>query len=364
MRVRDLITIIHRLAPPDLAAEWDNPGLQVGSFDQEITKVGLVLDATPEAVARARAEGCDLLLAHHPLLFKPLKNIDADSGVGAVLKAALQGGLTIVSAHTNWDAAALGVARALADALELTDRSPLEPQTREFDKLVVFVPVGYEARIREAVFAAGAGTVGDYDHTWFGAPGEGGFRAPETGRPFIGQAGSEARARESRLEIIAPRSVRDRVAEAVRRHHPYEEPAFEFHPVRVAGRDQGLGLIGAWDPPRDLFTELRRLSPAFKWAGPRPGRLGRVALLPGSGGSFLHQARRRGAEVLVTGDVSFHQALEAQALGLTLVDLGHFETEWPGVLQMARVLAGELARRNLDLECRVLAQNGPWNYES
>ncbi len=361
MLLRDFISMVHQLAPPDLAADWDNPGLQAGSPDQEVKRVGLALDATPETVAEALNARCDVLLTHHPLIFKPLKNINFTTGAGALIKAAAAGGLSIVAAHTNWDSASQGVARALADFLELTDRTPLEPAAREFYKLVVFVPAGYESRVREALFAAGAGVVGDYDRCWFEASGQGGFRVPDRGKPFIGQAGEEARTRESRLEVVVPRDLAERATQAVFRHHPYEEPAFEFHPVRVYGRDQGLGLIGHWDPPRDLGDELRRRFGAFRWAGLRPGLVNRVALLPGSGGRFIHQARRQGAQVLITGDADYHTALEAAGLGLTLVDLGHFETEWPGVAALARALGAEIGRRNLDVECQALAQAPAWN---
>ncbi len=364
MRLRELIDIIHRLAPPDLAENWDNSGLQAGSPDQEITSVGLALDATPQTVEAAVAIGCDLLLTHHPLIFKPLKSIDTDSETGAVLKTALSAGLAIVAVHTNWDSAAGGVAAALADLLELTDREPLEPAVREFYKLVVFVPVGYEARLRRALFEAGAGAVGDYDRCWFETSGEGGFRTPEDGRPFIGEVGGETRTRESRLEVVVPPALVDRAVRAVRLHHPYQEPAFEFHPVKIPGRSQGPGLVGSWNPPRDLLAELTGtvgLS-AFKWAGPRPDRVSRVALLPGSGGGYLPLARRRGAQALLTGDVSYHQALTAEGLGVTVVDLGHYETEWPGVERLARALTAELDRRRAGVVCRVLPQARAWHY--
>jgi dinuclear metal center YbgI/SA1388 family protein len=360
--VKDVVRIIHRVAPPDLAADWDNSGLQVGDLNQPVRKIGLALDVTARTLDLALAARCDLLLAHHPLLFKPLKNILFDREPGSLIKAALSAGLSIISAHTNWDAAARGVAQALADRLELTERRPLEAVGRDFYKLVVFVPVGYENPLREALFQAGAGHVGDYDQCWFGAPGEGGYCVPDDGQPFVGQRGLAARTPESRLEVIVPRALAQAAAEAVLKHHPYEEPAFEFHEVKLFGRDQGLGLLGRWEAPRDLLAEVGRVAQNFKWAGPRPERVERVALLPGSGGSFIRTAHSLGAQALITGDVSYHQALEAESLGLTLVDVGHFEAEWPGVQQMARVLWEEFERKNYSVECEVLAQPPAWKY--
>ncbi|MDR1045961.1 MAG: Nif3-like dinuclear metal center hexameric protein [Candidatus Adiutrix sp.] len=362
MLLKDFAEIINYLAPPDLAADWDNCGLQVGSPESPVTKIGLALDATEGTVAVALKAGCDLLLSHHPLLFRAVKNIDFQRPPGSVIAAAISGGLSIYSAHSNWDSAENGVAPALAELLELTGLRPLAPALRDFDKLAVCVPAGYENRLRRALFQIGAGVVGDYDHCWFGLSGEGGFRVPKEASPFIGQRGRETITRESRLEFILPRALAPQAAEALRAVHPYEEPAFEFYPVRVSGQGQGLGLVGHWNPPRNLLALLEGLGLAFKWSGPRPERVGRVALLPGSGGSCLPAAKAAGAEVLITGDAAYHQALEAESLGLTLVDLGHHETEWPGVLRLARLLKAEFLRRRLDLECLTLKQNCPWTY--
>ena len=364
MKVRDLIKIINQLAPPDLAADWDNPGLQVGSLEQEVTKIGLALDATIETVTKALAAGCDLLLTHHPLIFKPLKNVNFTSPTGEIIANAAKVNLAVVSAHTNWDSAEHGVARALADVLELKPLGPMEPAARDFLKLVVFVPTGYEAGLRAALFEAGAGAIGRYDRCWYQSDGQGGFQGPDDSAPFLGEPGRETRTRESRLEVVLPAAMAGQAAEAVFINHPYEEPAFEFHPIKIFGRAQGLGLMGQWSPPRDFFECLNQTLglDSFKWAGPRPGRVERVALLPGSGGGYLHLARQLGAEVLITGDVSYHQALEAESLGITVADLGHFETEWPGVLQLARLLEAELGRLKLTAECQVLTQTRSWNY--
>jgi len=282
-----------------------------------------------------------------------------------VVKAALAGDLAVFSAHTNWDSATLGVASALAELLELSQSRPLAPAARDFYKLVVFVPAGYENRIRQALFEVGVGKIGEYDRCWFASSGEGGFRVPTEASPFLGRPGMEARTRESRLEVILPPALAEAAVQAVRQRHPYQEPAFELQPVKNYGPNQGSGLLGQWDPPRDLVAELEgRLEfPAFKWAGRRPGLISRVALLPGSGGDFSRLAHQQGAQVLITGDVAYHQALEAADLGLTLVDLGHYETEWPGVIRLERLLKQEFSHRDLKMECLVLEQSPVWHYQ-
>lgn len=365
MQVRDFIQIIHHLAPPDLAMDWDNSGLQAGSPTAEIRKIGLALDATPETVAEAVDSGYDLLFSHHPLIFKPLKNINYSTMEGAIISRAVAAGLAIVSAHTNWDAASGGVAGALADVLGLADREALEPLARDFYKLAVFVPKGYENQVKKALFEAGAGTVGDYDRCFFSAPGEGGFRAPQHAQPFIGAAGEETLCRESRLEVIVPKALAGAAVQAVFTSHPYEEPAFEFYPVTIHGRDEGIGLIGSWPEGRDPVAECREKLGLgdFRSCGARAGLARRVALLPGSGGSYIRLAKSRGAEVLICGDVSYHQALEAEYLGLAVLDLGHFETEWPGVVRLRDVLREKFQERNEAVECQLLRQATPWRYE-
>lgn len=365
MRLKYLAQIVQKIAPIDLACDWDNPGLQVGSPDQKIKRIGLALDATEKTLQAAAKAGCDLLFSHHPLIFKAIKKIDISSYPGTVIAKAISLGIAVFSAHTNWDSSSQGVAQALADRLGLEEREPLEPISRNFLKLVVFVPTGYEPQVREAVFKTGGGAIGDYDNCWFGSRGEGGYRAPMDGQPFIGDKGLKARTGESRLEIILPPSLADQAAAAVRASHPYEEPAFEFHSISVPGCGEGAGLLGRWPEARNLLRGLDQAGfSSYKWAGPEPLAVSKVALLPGSGGDYLYLAKARGAEVLITADAKYNQALDSESLGLTLVDLGHYETEWPGVARLAEVLEAELKRMNLEVDCIVLDQTSPWSYHA
>lgn len=364
MNVAQILKLVHRFAPSDLAESWDNPGLQAGSLASEVQRVGLALDATNQTVTAALSSGCQLLLTHHPLIFKALKNIDFSSPTGRLIQRAASAGLSIASAHTNWDSAEGGVAAALAELLELEDWEPLEPVGRSFLKVVVFVPAGHEESLRSALFAAGAGVIGRYDRCYFQQPGQGGFRPPLDSAPFLGQMGHDSQAEEIRLEMILPAHLEAACAQAIYRAHPYEEPAFEFHKINIWGRAQGMGLLGHWRPGRNLFSILARSVglTSVKWAGPRPDKVETVALLPGSGGSFVRQAQAAGAQVLITGDASYHQALEAGALGLSLVDLGHFESEWPCVPALAKRLKEELAREKSPLDCLILPQSPAWSY--
>ncbi len=360
MRLLDLFKQLEKYMPLDLAQAWDNCGLQLGSWEAEIDKVALSLDASLETVEMALKEQCQLLLCHHPLFFKPPKNLDLSSPLGAIVQRALAGGLNIISFHTNWDAAQNGVAYALAEKLELGNLKSLEAQSRSFYKLAVYIPKGHVEKIRKAIFAAGAGHIGNYDLCSFNVEGTSTFRVPQTGHPFIGQRGEETTVQEICLTAILPQNKMAAVSRAILNSHPYEEPAFEFSPIHVMAANQGLGLIGHWETARDPRQMLREKLGLkhLKWAGPLKSTVKKVALLPGSGGNYVDLAVKGGAEVLITGDASYHQAQRAQELGLFLIDAGHFETEWPGVEKMAQLVNG------CDLEKIILPQKNFWNYEA
>ncbi|MGL4208794.1 MAG: Nif3-like dinuclear metal center hexameric protein, partial [Candidatus Adiutrix sp.] len=215
----------------------------------------------------------------------------------------------------------------------------------------------------------GAGAIGAYKDCWFQSLGQGGFTAPQSASPFIGLGGQVSQTDESRLELIVPQSLLSQAALAISKYHPYEEPAFEFHPIETYKQNEGLGLIGHWEPKLNFWEKLHEIFPkqagqasSIKWAGPDPLNIQKVALLPGSGGSYAALAHSEGAQVLITGDVSYHQALDAMALDLTLVDIGHYESEWPGVIHLKNVLGEKLRALSQDVDCIMLPQDCPWKY--
>ncbi|MDR2338894.1 MAG: Nif3-like dinuclear metal center hexameric protein [Deltaproteobacteria bacterium] len=341
MLVRDLIGIIDDLAPFRLALDWDNPGLQCGDPGAALTGVAFCLDPTLDAMGKALGGGANALVSHHPLIFKELKSLPDGNPELAALLFAVRNGLAVISAHTNWDAA--GMAPALAGVLGLKSLGFLEAAPLRLLKLVAFVPAGHEDRVSEAVFAAGAGHVGNYSKCSFQAPGTGTFLPGEGANPAIGSQGELEKTPETRFEALVPPKNRDRVAQALRASHPYEEPAFEFQETAL-DRAFGFGLLGEWDPPREPLSYLaKRLgTPAFPVAGRMPKTLGKVALMPGSGGSYARAAKALGAGLLITGDLGHHQALLARDLGICVASLGHHETESPGVAALRREVAERL----------------------
>jgi len=357
-RVQDLLGLLHGLFPPELAEEWDNVGLQVGDPTAPVQRVLVALDPTGEAVAAACERGAQLLITHHPLLFKPLRRLTADDPVGRVVWQAVRNGVAIMAAHTNLDVAADGLNHWLAARLELTEVEPLQPVPGNLLKLVVYVPATHADVVAEALFAAGAGEIGAYDQCSFRVAGTGTFRPGPGTTPFIGSAGRREQVEELRLETIVPQRRLGRVLEKMFKAHPYEEVAYDLVPLSNQLPAAGLGRIGRLTAPLSLEVLSDRVKTVLGCANLRAvGELsrmvGKVAVCGGSGAGLIHEAQRRGADVLVTGDIKYHEARQAEELGLALLDAGHFATERLAARELAARVGSEATGRNWRLEILV-----------
>jgi dinuclear metal center YbgI/SA1388 family protein len=358
LRVQDLLGVLHGIFPPDLAEEWDNVGLQVGDPAAPVQRVLIALDPGVEAVAASCAHGAQLLITHHPLLFKPLRRLTPDDPVGRVVWQAVRGGVAIIAAHTNLDVAADGLNRWLAARLELSEVEPLQPVAGHLLKLVVFVPTEHGEAVADALFAAGAGQIGAYDQCSFQAPGIGTFRPSPGTTPFIGSIGHRERVEELRLETIVPQRRLGRVLEKMLKAHPYEEVAYDLVPLSNELPGTGLGRIGKLTAPLSLAALSDRVKNLLECASVRVvGSLerpvSRIAVCGGSGAGLIQEAQRRGADVLVTGDVKYHEARQAEDLGLALLDAGHFATERLAAAELASRLGAEAAARGWCLDILV-----------
>jgi len=365
--VRDILNILEELAPARLAADWDNCGLMVGQPEGHVRKAALALDPSLENVQAAHDYGAQLLLTHHPLIFKPLKNINLDDPTAAVVALALKLDLTIVAAHTNLDAAADGVSWVLARKLGLDRLQVLQPQKSGRFKLVVFVPLGYEDRVRKALFETGAGRIGAYSGCSFSGRGEGTWTPDQEARPFQGRPGQRQRSPESRLEVLLSHGQDfDEIITVLRRVHPYQEPAFDIYPLVSSGDFEGFGCMGRFEKPiviNDLIKIVKeKLGIAHvKVAAAPSGRIETAALVGGSGGSFVRPAKNQGAQVLISGDFGYHHAREAEQLGLGLIDAGHFSTERPVLDSLAERLFSAVRSRSLEVDFQVLSgEKDPW----
>ncbi len=344
-RVAEIIEAMERIAPAALAEEWDNCGLQIGDPAAGVSRILVALTALPEVFEEAEEKGADFLLFHHPLIFTPLRSLDASSYPGNLVTRALRNGLTVYAAHTNYDATPDGVSVALAMALGLQGPLKIIVPRGELRKLVVFVPEENAGPVTDALAEAGAGVIGEYTHCTFRTPGIGTFLGGEATDPYLGEKGRLEKVEEIRLETVAPAYAVKRAVAAATSAHPYEEVALDVYPVEGYPEGCGYGRLGRLPDPltpeelRDNISESLGF-PARLVADPKPdNRIERVAVLGGSGGSFIREAAELGAEAYITGDLDYHDALLAESLGLTAIDAGHAGTELPSLAPLARRLA-------------------------
>lgn len=344
VRVREIQDVVEGIAPASLAADWDNVGLQVGDEHAEANRVLVALTPLPEVFDEAEEIGADFLLFHHPLIFRPLKGVDVSSYPGDLVARAIRGNLTVHAAHTNYDAAPRGVSVALAAALRLTGPLQVVVPTGSMKKIVVFVPEEDADGMADALTGAGAGVIGGYTRCTFRSPGTGTFFGGDGTDPYAGERGRLERVPELRLETVAPAHLVRAAVAAIRASHPYEEPAFDVYPVDGHPEGCGYGTVGRLPTPLTPEEFAGYVSnslgfPVRLVSDPAPGRpVERVAVLGGSGGSFIGQAAASGADAYVTGDLSYHDALLAESLGLVAVDAGHAATELPSLVPLARRL--------------------------
>ena len=354
--VREITSILEELAPVALAESWDNVGLQVGRFDREVTGLLLALDLTPAVLAEARQKKANMIVNHHPLIYKPLNNLQFDRPGGALWEEIIAGGFVVYAMHTNYDRAADGLNQYLAELLQLTQVEPVEEGAGEYLKLVVFVPEDHAEPVFAAITAAGAGWIGNYSHCTFRTPGVGTFLPQSGAKPFLGEVGTVSSVPEVRLETIIPAWKRPRVIKALLAAHPYEEVAYDLYPVVQKGGRAGLGRVGVLPEPKPFPGFLAEIKTLFdgetlRWGGFPRETVHKIAVIGGSGGKYLSQAKRKGAEVLITADLGYHDFLYAEQLGMTIVEVGHHTMEAIGLkrlkdyLEQDRTLPAEFKAR-------------------
>ncbi len=341
--VAQIAEAVERLAPLSLAEEWDNCGLQVGGPGAEVNRVLVALTPLPEVFEEAEDKGADFLLSHHPLIFDPLKTIVTSSYPGGLLARAIRNGLAVYAAHTSYDAAPAGVSVALAKTLDLGGPLRVLSPRGALRKLVVFVPEENVEAVAKAFAEAGAGTIGNYTECTFRTQGRGTFRGGEDADPYLGEKGRLEEVEEVRIETVVPSHAIQRAVDAAIAAHPYEEVALDVYPVEGVPEGCGYGRLGTL---QDRLTAEKLCEHVSESLG-SPSRLvadpGRrietVAVLGGSGGSFIPEVAVSGAHAYVTGDVDYHDALLAESLGLTVIDAGHAATELPSLEPLAFQLA-------------------------
>ena len=351
LQLREVIDLMDDLAPPHLAFDYDNVGLQIGDPLAEVKNIITVLDMDAGMLDEALSRDANVIVSHHPLIFHPLKAINIGSPEGALIEAIIRNNVNVFVAHTNLDVAPRGVNTLLAELFGLQGTSVLKVTASDpLLKLVVFVPGGYEDEVRKAIMEAGAGWIGNYSHCSFQLEGTGTFMPREDTRPFSGEEGRLSRAREFRLETILPLSLKTQVLEALQKSHPYEEVAYDLYELAREGIPLGPGRLGTLGKSLTLKSFSERCKKIFgigeveTWGDPeRPVK--KVALCGGSGGGLVGTAAERGADVLVSGDLKYHDIRLARTVGLALVDAGHDSTEYPIVPWLAGSLQDKIRER-------------------
>ena len=369
VRLADVIDVLEQAYPPRLAETWDSVGLVCGDPDDVVESVVIAVDATADVVAEVPERG--LLLAHHPLLLRGVDTVAADTPKGALLHRLIRAGAALFTAHTNADSATPGVSDALADALGLTVEDVLSPTPSGpgLDKWVVFAPDDSAEAVRAALFAAGAGHIGDYSHCSWSVGGTGRFLPHDGATPAIGAVGTVEYVSEHRIEVIARSGLRADVLAAVRAAHPYEEPAFDVFELAALPSGTGIGRVCALPEPEPLSAFVSRVSaglPATSWgvraAGNPDAAVSRVAVCGGAGDSLLDIVARADVQAYVTADLRHHPADEfRRGADVALVDVAHWASEQPWCTQAATLLERAFANT---LSVRVsTVRTDPWNVE-
>lgn len=324
----EVIQLFEQFSPKAFAMEGDKIGLQIGALNQPVENVLIALDVTEEVVEEAIAKNVQLIIAHHPPIFRPLKKIATDTPAGRMIARLIKHDIAVYAAHTNLDVAKGGVNDLLAEALGLKDPQVLVPTYEDqLKKLVVFVPEENAEQIREALGNAGAGAIGDYSHCSFTASGKGRFLPGESTNPHIGEQGKLEAVNEVRVETVFPQSIEKKVIQAMIKAHPYEEVAYDVYRLENSGEQLGLGRIGKVEETTlgDYANFVKEALGVNKVrvVGDLNAKVKKAAVLGGDGNKYFTQAKFRGADVYITGDIYYHTAHDALMDGLNMIDPGH-----------------------------------------
>jgi dinuclear metal center YbgI/SA1388 family protein len=330
MKIKEVVSALEKFAPLPLQDDFDNSGLQIGLTEAEVTGALLCLDVTEAVVDEAVDLGYNLIIAHHPLLFKSLKSITGKTYVERCVMKAIKNDIVIYAAHTNLDNAMNGVNFKIAEKIGLTNVQILEPKGDMLLKLVTFVPKAQAEDVRNVLFHAGCGCIGNYDSCSYNQEGEGTFRAGEGTHPFVGKIGEIHHENEVRIEMILPSYLKGKVEQALIEAHPYEEPAYDFYPLKNEWAWAGAGVIGDLAEPKNEFDFLMDIKKKFEVGCVRHSRLKgrlikRVALCGGAGAFLLPKAVGK-ADAFLTGEVRYHDYFFFEN-DILVTEIGHYESE-------------------------------------
>lgn len=331
MLLHELTDFLESLAPLALQEDYDNAGLITGDPRQEISKALITLDCTEAVIDEAIEVGAEVVIAHHPIVFRGLKQFTGKTYVERTVMLAIRNHIAIYAIHTNLDHVSDGVNAKICEKLGLQNTRILAPKTGMLKKLVTFCPHKQAEDLRAALFRAGAGQIGNYDECSYNLEGYGTFRAGAGSQPFVGRQGSRHQEPEIRIEVVYPEFLEGRIVRSLFQAHPYEEPAFDLYAISNSWPQAGAGMIGELPDQTPLHDFLKQLKSRMQAGCIRYTRavqenIRKVAVCGGAGGFLLKQAIREGADVFVTSDFKYHEFFDAEDK-IVIADIGHYESE-------------------------------------
>lgn len=331
MKLSEITNFIESIAPVPTQENYDNSGLLIGSKEKVITGCLITLDITEEVIDEAISLGYNLIISHHPLIFTALKKITGSNATERCIIKAIKNDIAIYAAHTNLDNSLKGVNAILAEKLNLKNLSLLQPLKEKLRKLVVFVPESHHEVVRDAMFKAGAGVIGDYDCCSFNTAGKGSFKATEGTNPHVGEIGELHFEDEIKIETILPFWLEDKVVEAIREVHPYEEIAWDSYALTNEFPQVGSGMIGTLETPMDEIDFLNNVkkvlnTPVLKHSPLLHRKVSKIGICGGSGNFLLRDSIAKNCDVFITGELKYHDYFMTENK-IVIVEAGHYETE-------------------------------------
>lgn len=360
--IRKVMKIMESIAPNRLAESWDNVGLMVGDDLKMVENILLALEVTEEVIDEAIEKNVDLIITHHPLIFKPLKKVNAHDPISKMVIRLIENRMNLFVAHTNLDISAVGTCHYLSELVGLDRVSYLnKTEFENLFKISVKVPEDYVEKVKQRMFALGAGQIGDYDSCSFDVPGKGQFKPNDQATPFIGKANELEIVDEVNVEMVVKKQAMHSVVEGMLKSHPYEEPAYDIIKLENKINEQGVGVYGFLTEPttlKELGHQLKTLlkSDSVKLVGDADKKVSKVAIVTGSGSDYFRDAKRK-ADVLITGDVKYHEAHLAKQLKLAVIDAGHYETETIYMTRLKELLDKNFEEKSYDLKVMISETN-------
>ncbi len=329
--IKDIIDLLEDWAPISYAESYDNVGLLVGDVKAEVKGVVVSLDCTEAVIQEAMDKGCNLVVSHHPIVFKGIKKFTGGDYVSRTITMAIKNDIALYAIHTNLDNVHNGVNRKIADLLALENARILSPKRGKLKKITFFVPISHASEVKDSIFKVGGGEIGNYSECSFSTDGIGTFKPGNSADPFSGEVGKLQKESEERVEIMFPDYLSSSVMRALKANHPYEEVAYYLHELDNTNENLGSGMIGTLSEPMPIGSFLENVKDrlglkVLKYTPNAIDMISKVAVCGGSGSFLLGNAKRAGADIFISSDFKYHEFFDAENQ-IVIADIGHYESE-------------------------------------